>query len=186
MSISGSPLPTALVLGVIAALAYLILCPGRRRGGFSVLDACVIVAVMALVPAASMTFLDAADNAAKSTVLKENLRVLRAQIALYKLQHEGKVPLLYEGTLPQLTKATNADGVPGPRGKDFPYGPYLPAGIPVNPEVGLRLVEATDTYPPTSAGKGCGWLYHQETGQIAPNLRESPSRLGQPAEESSR
>ena len=137
-----------------------------------VFAALVVVAIMAIGTAVAMPLLNAAHERASSSALQHNLRTLRAQIELYKVEHAGKVPLLYNGTLPQLAHATNAQGVPGPRGDEHPHGPYLPAGIPVNPCTGVSIVTLTETFPPTSTSGVGGWLYHQQTGRIAPDLEE--------------
>jgi len=172
MSLGNLQLPASVLVGAAAAAVYLISYARYRRSGFGLIDGLILVAIMAIVTAVTMPLLNAADQSAKSSALQQNLRLLRAQIELYKLEHDGKVPVLFKGKFPQLTHATNAEGIPGPRGAEYPYGPYLPAGIPVNPYTGASLVRPTETFPPTaSAGLG-GWLYHQETGRIAPDLPE--------------
>lgn len=161
------PLPTSALLGVLAGVVYLIGCARARRADFTLIDALILVTLMAAVTAGAMPLVSAADGQAKASALAQNLRILRSQIELYKLDHGGEPPLLFKGGFPQLTQATNAQGVPGPPGKDHPFGPYLPAGIPVNPYTGVNTVEATDSFPPTKPGTAGGWLYHQETGRIA-------------------
>ena len=164
-------LPTAAMLGAIAAGGYILAHARHRQFRFTLLDAMIVVAIMAIVTAIAMPLVTAAGEQAKATTLLQNLHTLRAQIALYKLDHGGEVPLLYEGTFPQLTEATNAKGIPGPPGKDYPYGPYL-HGIPTNPFTGLPTVTSVETFPPTAETKDGGWLYHQPTGQIAPDLAD--------------
>jgi len=170
MSLSGLPLPASLILGALAAGAYLIGYARHRGLQFTLLDVLVMVAIMAIATAVAMPFLDAANESASSSALAQNLRTLREQIGLYKVEHGGNSPLLYQGGFPQLSHATNAAGVPGPRGKEHPYGPYLPGGIPPNPYTGVSIVTPTDTFPPTVPSGVGGWLYHQETGRIAPDL----------------
>lgn len=131
------------------------------------MDALILVLLMAVVTAVAMPLLSAADAQAKSTTLTQNLRIFRAQIERYKLDHGGQIPLMYNGTLPQLLEATNAEGLPGPGDKAHPFGPYLSTGIPVNPYTGSATIELTETFPPTKHGTAGGWLYHQPTGSIA-------------------
>jgi hypothetical protein len=80
--------------------------------------------------------------------------------------------LLFKGEMPQLTHHTNAEGVPGPAGSQFPYGPYLPEGIPANPFTGSSKVNSTEVFPPSAATGRGGWLYHQETGRITADVEE--------------
>jgi general secretion pathway protein G len=165
-------LPASILLGAVVAVAYL-LGSARHRGlQLTMLDVLVVVAIMAVSTALAMPLLNAAQAGASSTALQQNLRTLRSQIELYKIEHGGNAPLLYEGTFPQLTNTTNAAGVPGPPGEEYHLGPYLPGGVPANPYTGVCTVTPTDTFPPTAATGVGGWLYHQETGRIAPDLEE--------------
>ncbi|MFH1919794.1 MAG: type II secretion system protein [Planctomycetota bacterium] len=168
----GLELPAALAVGAIAAAAYLAICTRHRGFQITLLDTLLVVAIMAVATSAAMPFLAEASGQASSTALLQNMQAFRTQIELYRVEHGAAVPLLHEGTLPQLTHPTNAKGVPGPYGKEYPYGPYLPAGIPVNPFTGVSTVTPTETFPPTAVSGNGGWLYHEETGRIAPDLEE--------------
>ena len=170
MSLSGLQLPASIILGAVAAAAYLMSYVRHRQLQFTLLDVLVLIAIMAIGTAVAMPLLDAASDQAKSSALLQNLQTLRGQIDLYKMEHGGNPPLLYKGTFPQLTHATNVEGVPGPPGKKHPYGPYLPRGVPPNPHTGISMVTPTDTFPPAAHSGVGGWLYHQETGRIAPDL----------------
>lgn len=169
-SLMGLQLPASLLLGALAATAYLIGYVRHRGLQFTLLDALLVAAIMAIGTAVAMPLLSVANDRASSSALQQNLGVLRGQILLYKVEHGGQPPLLYEGGFPQLTHATNAEGVPGPPGKDHPYGPYLPAGVPINPYTGVSLVTPTETFPPTAPSGAGGWLYHGSTGRVVPDL----------------
>jgi type II secretory pathway pseudopilin PulG len=171
MSLLGLQLPAALILGAMAAAAYLIGYIRHRGLQFHLLDALLVVAIMAVGTAVAMPLLNAAHDRATDAALRQNLRIVRGQIALYKMEHGGRPPLLFEGTFPQLVHATDSEGVPGPPGKDYPYGPYLPGGMPANPYTGVSVVTATDTFPPTVPSGVGGWLYHQPTGRVAADLK---------------
>lgn len=171
ISLWNANLPAAALLGAIAAGGYILAHARHRQLRFTLLDAMIVVVIMAIVTAIAMPLVTAAGEQARESALLQNLRTLRAQIELYKLEHGGEVPLLYEGTFPQLTEATNAAGLPGPPGRDHPCGPYF-GGIPANPYTGVSVVTLTETFPPTESTPVGGWLYHQETGQIAADLAE--------------
>jgi len=136
------------------------------------MDALILTIVIAIVGGTSIPLFEMVTGRAKVSALIQDLHVLRSQIELYKLEHQDRVPVLHEGSLPQLVRPTNAQGVPGKSGSRFPYGPYLRSGIPLNPVTGRSIITATDTFPPTSASGNGGWLYHQETGQIVPDSAE--------------
>jgi hypothetical protein len=80
------------------------------------------------------------------------------------------VRLRGDGTLAQLTSATNAGGQTGAAGPSYPLGPYVAGGrFPVNPFDQQNAVSATAVFPPTASTSAGGWFYHQATGQIAAN-----------------
>jgi general secretion pathway protein G len=169
-------LPITVGLAAVTALGYLVSRARHRRGHFSVMDALTVVLLMAIVTATAVPVLEAASEGAKRTALLQNLHAMRSQIELYRVQHKGQSPLLYQGTLPQLIQATDADGVPGQRGSKHPFGPYLPAGIPANSFTGRVVITATEQFPPSAPSGGGGWLYHQETGQLAADLPDMLDR----------
>jgi len=142
----------------------------RRGKQFSLLDAVILVVLIAIVSAAAVPIFETLSHRAKISAMSQNLHTLRSQIELYKVEHNGQPPLLYEGKFPQMTTATNATGVPGAAGPAHPLGPYLRAGVPINPLTGGYKVVATDVFPPKEPSGNGGWLYHQPTGQIAPDV----------------
>jgi general secretion pathway protein G len=170
LSLFSMPLPMSVVFGMIAAGVYLISCLRHRHGAFTMLDTLILVSIMGAVSATSAPLLQSADESTKSAVLQKNLRVFRQQIELYKLDHDGKLPLLFKGEFPQLTSATDSEGVPGPRGDKFPHGPYFSGGLPSNPYTGSSVVEPTETFPPSETTGTAGWLYHQPSGRIAADV----------------
>ncbi len=168
--IEGEPLLVAIALGALATGGYILLCFRYRQGGFSVLDASLVIAIWAIASGLSYPWVWNLAQQTKATALQQTLYTLRTQIQRYRMEHGGKFPVLFEGRLPQLTEPTNAQGEPGPAGRDYPYGPYLPGGIPPNPYTGINTVTATPTNPPTKPSGVGGWLYHEPTGQIWPDL----------------
>jgi general secretion pathway protein G len=145
-------------------------CTRSGRAELRLIDAVLLAVVVAIAGAVAIPLIEKASGQAKEAALLQNLRTLRSQIELYKLEHGGEPPVAYQGSFPQLLRATNARGVPGEAGSQFPYGPYLHTGIPVNPVTGCSIVTLTDTFPPQSPGGSGGWLYHQQTGRIAIDL----------------
>ncbi len=171
-SLSDVQLPATVALAAIAALGYLASQARHWRTQFTLLDAMILVALMAIVTAAGIPVFNAIGGQAQRSATLQNLRSMRATIELYKAEHGGEVPLLYRGTLPQLTEATDAAGKPGPPDARHPFGPYLPNGIPPNPCTGTSLISPIDVFPPTSPSGVGGWLYHQPTGRIAADVKE--------------
>lgn len=171
MAIGNLEMPVAVILGAIAAMAYVMGYLRHRNSPFTSIDALIVAAIMAIVSAVVMPVVNSATDHARATSLRQNLHTLRSQIERYKVEHRGQIPLLFKGGFPQLVQATNVEGIPGPAGKAHPYGPYLPDGIPTNPYTGKATVELVDTFPPPQTNGG-GWLYHQKTGRIAADAEE--------------
>ncbi len=142
----------------------------REKGEFTLVDGLVLIALMVAVSGGAVPFLETIGHRAKVSAMLQNLRTLRAQIEMYKLEHAGHPPLLFEGAFPQLTEATNRSGVPGRPGPEYPYGPYLRGGIPMNSLTNGHEVTLTEVFPPVEPSGRGGWLYHQPTGQIAPDV----------------
>ncbi len=140
------------------------------RADLRLVDTLILVAVAVIVGGVAVPLFEMASDRAKTSALLRNLHTLRSQIELYKLEHGGEPPVLYQNTFPQLIRATNAQGIPGERNSKYPYGPYLHDGVPVNPVTGCSIVTLTDTFPPARPSGNGGWIYHQETGRIAADL----------------
>jgi prepilin-type N-terminal cleavage/methylation domain-containing protein len=130
-----------------------------RNTAFTLMELLIVIVILAILAAAIIPqFADVSVDAKDSTA-DLNVRILRAQIELYKAQHDGLTPSL---TLAELTKATDASGADG-----GPFGPYLQR-IPVNPFTNSATVRQSATNPPAAASGAAdaGYLYHPATGRI--------------------
>jgi type II secretory pathway pseudopilin PulG len=144
----------------------------RGRVEFRLVDALMVAVGATIIAAVAIPLIEKGTDYAKQTTLQENLRVLREQIELYRIQHGGSLPAVEDGRMPQLTSATNAQGGTGEPGRKFPFGPYLRGGVPVNPKTGRSLVTPLTDFPPTAPSGNGGWLYHPATGKIVPDLED--------------
>lgn len=139
----------------------------HRQLGFTLIEVLIVVVIMAVLAATIIPQFSSSATDAKTSAAKFNLQTLRSQIELYKLHHNGAIPTLTAGGLPQLTSATDANGNQGTSGPTYPYGPYMVNGLPANPFTNSSTVTAITTSPPTAAsGSNGGWLYNTNTGQI--------------------
>jgi prepilin-type N-terminal cleavage/methylation domain-containing protein len=133
------------------------------RKGFTLVEVLIVVVIMAILAATIIPQFSNSASDAKAGTNKFNLHTLRAQIELYKSQHDGIVP---SGTLVELTKSTDKSGAQG-TGVNFPYGPYI-REIPVNSMNNAKTVKVITSNPAVAGdvtGTG-GWLYNATTGGI--------------------
>jgi type II secretory pathway pseudopilin PulG len=165
-------LPVTVGLATFVAMVYLVRRYRRGDWNFSPADGLHVVVLMVLVTTSVSPAMLAASSWSRESAVGETLQQIRAQIDLYKLQHGGTSPLLFEGSLPQLLEPTDADGTPGPRDGRHPLGPYFLGRFPANPATGRSVVTPTDVFPPVSSSGQRGWLYHQASGRIAADLQE--------------
>ena len=136
------------------------------------MDSMLLVILMAIATTGGIALVEAASQSTKHATLRESLRMFRTQIEAYRLQHDGQAPILFQGTFPQLTEATDSKGIPGRSNAKHPYGPYFRGGIPANPLNGKSIVTPTDTFPPVHESGNGGWPYHQESGRLAADMAE--------------
>ncbi len=130
------------------------------KKGFTLVEVLIVVVIMAILAATIIPqFSDSAKDA-KTSSAKFNLHTIRAQIELYKSQHDGALP---SADLSELTTTTSVTGAKG-TGATFIYGPYLRA-IPVNPLAKKATIGAATADPPT-ADTTVGYLYNATTGKL--------------------
>jgi general secretion pathway protein G len=163
-------MPGIALVAAVAALVYCLIRARSWRDEFGLVDAALLLLAIATGAAAAVPLINIFQNQANRAAVASNLQTLRTQIALYQAQHNGNLPLLFKGTFPQLTMPTNQAGEPGNGGAAYPYGPYLPQGIPPNPFTGVATVTPVKEFPPPAPTGNGGWVFHQESGRIAPDL----------------
>jgi len=157
----------------------------RRPGGYStrglVLILILLVAlVVALTPKAKEFFHSAKDNQ-----LTKQLRHIRQQINLYRIEHGGRGPHLDENgrldtgnLMARLTGMTTPTGALTPEG---PCGPYLKTW-PTNPFAAKGLArEIKFGWAPVSPRDGSsGWYYNIYTCLLSPNTPRGAKSLDPP------
>ena len=140
----------------------------RKRSGFTLIELMIVVVILAVLAATIIPQFSSSAEDAKLSTLAFNLNTLRGQIQLYKLDHNGSLPVIASDDLPQLYSNTNAAGTIGTSAA-YPFGPYVMNGIPENPLNNSAFVKASATWPPAAATTDGGWFYNPSTGQVAPN-----------------
>ena len=133
------------------------------RTGFSLLELLIVLVMIAIVAAITIPrFVDASDEAAESALAKD-LRMVREQIALFKLQHRGLLPGQDgEDIVEQLTGKTDVNGNVT---ADGAFGPYMRI-FPTNPFTDMDTVQSGTSI---AGGGNCGWNYNTTTGEFSPD-----------------
>lgn len=139
----------------------------NRRHAFTLVEVLIVVVIMAVLAATIIPQFSDSSKDAKISTAKFNLHTLRAQIQMYRTNHDGASP---DAALLKLTQKTNAAGVQGTTTAHI-YGPYL-SDIPVNSLTGGKVVAAPATVPPVAVVANADWLYDAATGQVWINHAE--------------
>lgn len=128
-----------------------------KSRAFTLVELLIVVIILGILAAIVVPQFTQASSDAQQNSLTANLRVIRGQLELYKLQHNGSYPTL-DKFEDMMTKKTNADGTT--TGSPT-LGPYLQR-IPQNP------FTQTATVSKGAVGSSA-WYYDESTGDFKAN-----------------
>jgi hypothetical protein len=154
-----------------------------RRSPVSLLEVVVAVVILGLTAAIAIPRLTRAALPPTDLALRAQLRVLRLAIERYRQDHDAYPAQRGDGNhaagtvaafVSQLTHFSDAAGIVSQRRDGrFRFGPYLREGIPPCAVVAhdkrahVHVLGGPNRAPRTGEGEA-GWVYHLETGDIAP------------------
>jgi len=152
-----------------------------KEKAFTLVEVILVVTILGILAALVMPTFQGHIVKARESAAKDNLRVMRNQIELYKLQHKGITPGYVNGSgAPtallelQFTGTTAETGAASPSivpSAPYLYGPYIKK-MPENPYNKLSnityVTEAT-AFSAAVDGTSSGWLYKKETGEFKIN-----------------
>lgn len=135
-----------------------------HKSGFTLIEILVVVVLLGILAAVVVPHISGAGTESRTSALATNLRRVRTQIELYKLQHNEQLPAAAGDAsadfLRRMTTQTDADGDPG-----VDFGPYLSA-LPVNcfNDLGTVRIDGAAAGANTN-----GWRFDTTTGLFQPD-----------------
>ncbi len=126
--------------------------PMKKSRAFTLVEVLIVVVILGILGAIVIPQFSDASGDAKRSALVANLATIRAQLELYKLQHNGSYPTDSTTFASQMTQKTTAAGST----TNGTLGPYLQS-MPNNPYTGTNTIGASD-------GTATAWLYTVSSG----------------------
>lgn len=146
-----------------------------RNKAFTLVEILIVVIILGILAAVALPKFSNASAAAKASMLADNLRIMRTQLAVFQGQHNGVAPG-YPGCdttktpteadfVAHMTKSSTAFGdtaQPGTAG--YHYGPYFRemAVNPVNSKASVKIIGDGQEVPSTP-DDNYGWFYQPST-----------------------
>ena len=160
----------------------------KKEKAFTLVEVILVVTILGILAALVMPTFQGHLVKARESAAKDNLRAIRSQIELYKLQHKGIPPGYVNGSgAPtallelQFTATTAETGAASPStvpSDPYLYGPYVKR-LPENSFNKLSNIvyvpEAT-AFSAAVDGTSSGWLYKKETGEFKINWTGTDSK----------
>jgi len=138
----------------------------RASRGFTLIEILIVVIILGILAAIVIPQFSNASTSAKTSAVLSTAQSLRQQVALYKLQHNDKLP---DGSTSAkfwtaMTTQTDSTGTAYAAGApDGPFGPYMQS-IPANSLNQSTVVfDSAQTFP-GAVGTACGWVYDYTGG----------------------
>ncbi len=126
-----------------------------RSLAFTLVELLIVVVILGILSTVVVPQFSDARADTQLSSLTTDLKIIRAQIELYKLEHNNNYPTFSEFRR-QMKRRTDIDGNIGP---DF--GPYL-LSIPENPYNNMKLIKVI-------LNGTSGWYYNETTGDFRAN-----------------
>ncbi|MBL7152471.1 MAG: prepilin-type N-terminal cleavage/methylation domain-containing protein [Phycisphaerae bacterium] len=132
----------------------------KTKSGFTLVEVLVVVVILGVLGGIVIPQFKPAATQAKTSRMCSDLQVVRAQIGLYKIQHNDDLPGSVVGVDfgQAMTERTDRNGTLNPAGA---YGPYIPM-IPTNPFNELDTIEMDGVV----GGGTHAWHYNTTTGEF--------------------
>ena len=140
---------------------------GKRQPAFTLIELLIVVVILGIIAAIVVPQFSIATDDAKLSTLRTNLSTIRAQLLLYKLEHNSSFPTDNTKFEAQMTAKTDVAGAVG-----TDYGPYLMM-IPENPFTGTKDIKAAKVVDAGGANKAAWYYLATDTRLIRANDTEA-------------
>jgi len=133
-----------------------------RKKAFTLVEILIVVIILGILAAVVIPQFSEASADTRASSVMSDLKMIRAQIQLYKAQHTDDYATSFAN---QMTLYTDVDGTTATAyTSTYRFGPYM-LKVPPNPYTGssaVRTVTVAWADPTTSAG----WWYNSTTGEF--------------------
>lgn len=167
----------------------------RKQKGFTLIELLLVVIVLGILAALAIPQFTDASKDTKESSLKQDLSLMRDSVERYYHQHSNNYPGQVDVTgtgapadaaaaaaamIAQLSQYTDKTGKTSATldRVNYPYGPYLKVGMPVNPLPGTTAGTPINTVTAditsavaitADASPTTGWKFATKTGQLIAN-----------------
>ncbi len=147
----------------------------RSKTGFTLVEILIVVVILGLLGVIVVPRFSNASATARASMLADDLRTIRTQIAVFRAQHLGvsagypdcdtsqaPTEAAFVAHMTMASKASGETAAPGTAG--FRYGPYL-REMTVNPVNGKNTVQVIGDAGavPAAGDNSDGWIYQPAT-----------------------
>ena len=151
------------------------------KKAFTLVELMIVVTILGILGALVLPTFQGHITQAKETAAKDNLKVIRTQIEIYKMNHDGVPPGYINGSEAptallalHFTATTTITGAVSPstiQAGAYVNGPYIKK-LPENPYNKLSdiaYVASGTAFSAAVDGTSSGWLYKKETAEFTIN-----------------
>ncbi len=146
-----------------------------RKKAFTLVEILIVVIILGILAAVVIPQFSEASSDTRASSVMSDLKMIRAQIQLYKAQHSDDYSDDFEN---QMTKYTDVDGTTAAAyTSTFRFGPYM-LKVPPNPYGGSSAVRTVTSGAFAAPAATAGWYYNSTTGEFRADCKDETTPAG--------